>query len=77
MYLKQNDETEDPMQPNGPLISTRQPSLDFTGRRSQFAPDAPLLVSCIRGGRLHSAAQPFEFNPVCPACAGLLRSLDS
>ena len=65
------------MQPNGPLISTRQPSLDFTGRRSRFAPDSPLLVSCIRCRRLHSAAQPFEFNPVCPACAGRLRSLDA
>jgi hypothetical protein len=64
------------MQPNGPLISTRQPSLDFTGRPSQFVPDAPLLVSCIRCGRLHSAAQPFEFNPVCPACAGPIRSID-
>ena len=64
------------MQPNGPLIATGLPSLDFTGQRSQFFPDAPLLVSCIRCGRLHSAAQPFEFNPVCPACAGPIRSLD-
>ena len=62
---------------NESLISARQSSLDFTGRRSQLAPDAPLLVSCIRCRRLHSAAQPFEFNPVCPACAGRLGSLDS
>ena len=64
------------MQPNEPLISTRQPSLDFTGRPSRFVPDAPLLVSCIQCRRLHSAAQPFEFNPVCPACAGPIRSID-
>jgi len=59
------------MQPDEPLIPT-QPSLDFTGRRSQFAPDGSLLVSCIVCRRLHSAAHPFEFNPVCPACAGRL-----
>jgi hypothetical protein len=64
------------MQPNEPWITTRQPSLDFTGRRLLFAPDASLLVSCIRCRRLHSAAQPFEFNPVCPACAGPIRSID-
>ena len=64
------------MQPNGPLISNRPPWLDFTSRPSRFVPDAPLLVSCIRCGRLHSAAQPFEFNPVCPACAGPIRSID-
>jgi len=63
------------MQFNGPLLSAGQPSLDFTGRPSLFAPDAPLLVSCIRCRRLHSAAQPFEFNPICPACAGRLGSL--
>jgi hypothetical protein len=51
------------------------PSLDFTNRPSQFAPDAPLLVSCIRCGRLHSAAQPFAFNPVCAVCAGRIGSL--
>jgi hypothetical protein len=65
------------MQSNGPLIFTSQLSLDFTSRSSQFVPDALLLVSCIRCRRLHSAAQPFEFNPVCPACAGRLGSLDS
>jgi hypothetical protein len=63
------------MQPNEPLISARQPSLDVTGRRSQFAPDASLLVSCIRCGRLLSAVRPFEFNPVCAVCAGRLGSL--
>ena len=66
------------MQPTEFLIffSTRQPSLDFTGRPSQFVPEAPLLVSCILCRRLHSAARPFELNPVCPACAGRPRSLD-
>ena len=64
------------MQPNEPLISTRQPSLDVTGRRARFAPDASMLVSCVRCGRLHSAARLFEFNPVCPACAGPLRSIE-
>jgi hypothetical protein len=63
------------MQPNGPLIFTHRPSLDFTSRPSQFAPDAPLLVSCIRCQRLHAATLPLEFNPVCPACAGHLRSI--
>jgi hypothetical protein len=63
------------MQPHEPLISARRPSLDFTGRRSPFAPDASMLVSCIRCRRLHSAARPFEFNPVCAVCAGRLGSL--
>jgi hypothetical protein len=63
------------MQPDEPLISTRQPSLGFTGQRPQFARDATLLVSCIRCGRLHSAAQPLEFDRFCPACAGRLGSL--
>ena len=64
------------MQPNGLLISNRYSSLDFTGRPSPFAPDAPLLVSCIVCRRLHSAARQFEFNPVCPACAGRRGSFD-
>jgi hypothetical protein len=65
------------MQPNGPLSSIHRASLDFTRRPPQFAPDAPLLVSCIRCRRPLSAAQPFEFNPVCPACAGPIRSVDA
>jgi len=65
------------MQPNRPLIFTHQASLDFTSRPSQFGPERSLLVSCIRCRRLHSAAQPFEFNPVCPACAGPIRSIDA
>jgi hypothetical protein len=67
-----------PYGPNRPVIrpiSTRS-SLDFTSRPPLFAPDASLLVSCIRCRRLHSAAQPFEFNPLCPACAGPIRSID-
>ena len=54
-----------------PVIASRT-ALDFTSRSSQFAPAASLLISCIRCRRLHSPAGPFEFNPVCPACAGRL-----
>jgi hypothetical protein len=63
------------MRQNKPLDFTHRPAVDFTSRPPHFAPDSPLLVSCIRCRRLHSAAQPFEFNPVCPACAGNLGSL--
>ena len=52
-------------------------SLDSISRRSPFAPEASMLVSCIRCRQLHSATQPFEFNPVCPACAGPIRSIDT
>jgi hypothetical protein len=65
------------MRQNEPLDLTHRPSVDFTSRSPHFAPDAPLLVSCIRCGRLHSAAPLFELNPFCPACAGPIRSLDS
>jgi hypothetical protein len=30
---------------------------------------ASVLVSCIACGRLHRAVDPFEFHPVCVACA--------
>jgi len=48
MYPEQNDETEDPrtrLEPNRPLVFTHRPSLDFKSRPSQFAPEAPRLVS--------------------------------
>jgi hypothetical protein len=67
------------MQPNGrngPGISLRT-SVNFSPPASHFVPDAPLLVSCIRCRRLHSAGRPFEFNPVCAACAGHLARLDA
>ena len=64
------------MRQNEPLDFTHHPAVDFTSRPPHFAPDAPLLVSCIRCRRLHSAARPFEFNPICPACAGPIRSID-
>jgi len=57
-----------------PMIASRT-ALDFTGRSSQFAPDASMLVSCIRCGRLHSPTRLLEFNPLCPACAGPLGSV--
>jgi hypothetical protein len=63
-----------PIGPDGPVIPNRN-ALDFTRSRLQLAPDASLLVSCIRCGQLHTAARPFEFNPVCPACAGRLGRL--
>jgi hypothetical protein len=65
------------MRQNEPLDFTHRPAVGFTSRPPQFAPDSLLLVSCIRCGRLHSAARPFELNPFCPACAGPIRSLDS
>ena len=65
------------MEPNQPLLPTYPRSLDFTSWRSPFAPEASLLVSCIRCRRLHSGARPFDFNPVCPACAGPIRSIDA
>ena len=65
------------MRQNEPLPLTHSPAVAFTSRPPRFAPDAPLLVSCIRCRRLHSAARPFEFNPVCPACAGPIRSIDA
>jgi hypothetical protein len=63
------------MEPNQPLLPTYPRSLDFTSRRSPFAPEASMVVSCIRCRRLHSAVHPFAFNPVCPECASRLRSL--
>lgn len=65
------------MEPNGPSSSSYRAARDSTGRPPQFAPDAPLLVSCIRCRRPLAAARPFEFNPVCPACAGPIRSIDA
>jgi len=63
------------MRPDEPWLPAHRLSLDSPRQRSLFGPEASLLVSCIQCRRLHSAAQPFEFNPVCPACADRLRSL--
>jgi hypothetical protein len=63
------------MRQNQPFDLAHRPAADFTSRPPHFAPDAPLLVSCIRCGRLLSAVRPFEFNPVCAVCAGRLGSL--
>jgi hypothetical protein len=63
------------MEPYGLLPPIHLRSLDSISRRSPFAPQASMLVSCIRCKRLHSTIQPFEFNPVCPSCAGRLGSL--
>jgi len=65
------------MRQNELLDFTHRPGVDFTSRPPHFAPDASLLVGCIRCRRLHSAARPFDFNPVCPACAGPIRSIDA
>ena len=52
---------------------------DSTDGSSEIVHEALLLVSCIRCEKLHRAAHPLEFNPVCSTCAArnsTMRSLE-